>query len=440
MKSASWDEEVLPPEYVAGPQSPSPAVAKQQPNHNTSTKAGSEADAGIDLLVLPATLVPISQLSTASVPAGGGTVGDEAKTRTLMQKIGATNMLWLWKVAVRMLMMIAEAIVVSCMGAAIGNGAWTSLKHNYDGLDEGWSNIDNELVGFAVIPIAVSFLWCSIVAIVLIKRRPAHPLHPGVPLGIDLILCLVFIAPVIILRYCVTNVEEIGADRFIRDPDGGHENYYGYYTLVPNRTWVFTIASVRGTYTTTTYKTVVIPTTAATVPRSTAVSVTVAMRDELVGTPQQQLPPRVTSSVSSGADSGNEADFNNIKLTDIDNVDIEATEVIGFESIDTNIAAPEDADVNLFWTARQARLRELLVSFVLPCVVLLLHFTIFVWACSDRKQNKSRPRNAAIASNAPRNVRSRRHVMANANRHGQLTGGNPGVSKTREVVSASGLV
>lgn len=91
--------------------------------------------------------------------------------------------------------------------------------------------------------LAVSFVWCLMVILIYLLRRPPSPIHPGICVGIDLILWLGLIVTGLFTIGAVFVIWDYGSGGVIEDPSYGND-YDGHYILDPNGTWIYKITYV----------------------------------------------------------------------------------------------------------------------------------------------------------------------------------------------------
>ncbi|KAF2177427.1 hypothetical protein K469DRAFT_677185 [Zopfia rhizophila CBS 207.26] len=131
---------------------------------------------------------------------------------------------WLWKLSLRAALLVLGIIGVGCMGWAVQ----TSTSNYYGYLDDRW------MACWSLITFGCSIIWCAICILVLLLRRPPRPVHPGVAVGMDLVLWLAFIPTMLFAVLACISVLEFGRGGVIDQYDA-----YGYYWQAPNGTWVY---------------------------------------------------------------------------------------------------------------------------------------------------------------------------------------------------------
>ena len=77
-------------------------------------------------------------------------------------------------------------------------------------------------------------VWTLTYLLVLLARRPPRPVHPGVAVGLDLVLWLAYICTTLFVVVACVNVLSFGADGYI-----GRYSSSGSYTQTSDGTWVY---------------------------------------------------------------------------------------------------------------------------------------------------------------------------------------------------------
>ena len=90
----------------------------------------------------------------------------------------------------------------------------------------------------------VSFLWCLIVILVNLLRRPPRQPHPGIAVGIDLILWLGLIVTALFTIGSVITTASFGSNPNYLSAGTYNGHYDGKYSLASNGTWVYHITYV----------------------------------------------------------------------------------------------------------------------------------------------------------------------------------------------------
>ncbi|KAF2090123.1 hypothetical protein K490DRAFT_62999 [Saccharata proteae CBS 121410] len=111
-------------------------------------------------------------------------VETDAPTRT--SRFHFEEHLWIWKASLR-----AFTIIICLIGVIIF--AWAAAyKYSASYGDEYGDWLDGAVSGFYIIPLGLSIIFNFIVLLVLFLRK--RPAHPGIAVGIDLILWLALLA------------------------------------------------------------------------------------------------------------------------------------------------------------------------------------------------------------------------------------------------------
>ncbi|KAF2737850.1 hypothetical protein EJ04DRAFT_510037 [Polyplosphaeria fusca] len=144
---------------------------------------------------------------------------------SLLARLDAAESHWRWKLGLRAFLVITGLIGIGCVGWAVS--ATTKNPYTY-ALDDAWT------LPWALITFGISVLWCLTCMLVLFLRRPHAPVHPGVAVGVDLIIWLAFIATALFTLVGVLSVMRWGEGGTI-----GSYSAYGYYFQENNGTWVW---------------------------------------------------------------------------------------------------------------------------------------------------------------------------------------------------------
>lgn len=457
------------------PRSPSPTVIRSQPDHNSSSGSGTytsaEADARTDAPTRPE---PIADVSSAAEqhpfplpygPAGAAAVGDEG-TKTTMQKMAAADEHWMWKMSLRVLVLLVDIIAIGCIGAVMTEHSWSSLisVYEYDYFDE------SPVVPYALIPVrihkpftlcfsisllmdqpptqlGISFVWCAIVILVLFLRRPPRAVHPGVAVGIDLVLWLLFIPSILLTAYSASEVASFGSDTTVlEDPISYHSAYEGYYTMAPNGAWVYTITYTRSHYT---YGKRVAPATAMATVTATTTGNTVVITTMSTATATSSDDSSYFSNLYDDPESmsSDDDDYYSTYYAALYTTSSKTTRTTSRTSSKTSSTATpsavirdctheytscseQDAAINTLWHLRGHRLGRELAASVLQGIALLLHFILFVWACVDASRRNRKRRADVVTMDMLESMRSRSYIVVKADQAGQFMGGYPGVGQS----------
>lgn len=91
--------------------------------------------------------------------------------------------------------------------------------------------------------LSVSLVWCLIVILIYLLRRPPSPVHPGACVGVDLILWLGLIVTGLFTVGALIVLSDFGSGGYIDDLSY-QSAYSGHYNLLDNGTWVYKITYV----------------------------------------------------------------------------------------------------------------------------------------------------------------------------------------------------
>ncbi|KAF2702944.1 hypothetical protein K504DRAFT_189315 [Pleomassaria siparia CBS 279.74] len=147
-----------------------------------------------------------------------------AQTLGYREKLDAGEENWKWKLGLRVALVVVVIIGTGCVGGAMVQIVQPSESY--------WMSYDLWLLWPALITFGVSFIWCLICILVLLLRRPPRPVHPGVAVGMDLVLWMGYIITTwLVVSACISALT-LGSD-------GAIDSYssYGYYTQASNGTW-----------------------------------------------------------------------------------------------------------------------------------------------------------------------------------------------------------
>ena len=88
----------------------------------------------------------------------------------------------------------------------------------------------------------ISLIFCLVCILVPLLRRSHRPVHPGVAVGLDLVLWLAFILTGLVTVTLIYVSVQYGSDnRYVNDYDANGNYYSGTYHLASNGTWVFKV-------------------------------------------------------------------------------------------------------------------------------------------------------------------------------------------------------
>lgn len=155
--------------------------------------------------------------------------GVQPATPGLVRRLHEAEELWAWKMGLRVVTTVLAVIGIGCMGWAFSTRPMLQDVDFY-----GWG--DSYFVVWTLITFGASAIWCSICILVLLLRRPNKPVHPGVAVGIDLVLWLAYIPTAMFALLGLLSLLDWGAY-------GRLSTYYGTsrgdYEQAANGTWVW---------------------------------------------------------------------------------------------------------------------------------------------------------------------------------------------------------
>ncbi|KAF2472420.1 uncharacterized protein BDR25DRAFT_302613 [Lindgomyces ingoldianus] len=145
--------------------------------------------------------------------------------QTFRERLDAGEEYWRWKCGLRTVLVVIGLIGIGCMAWATQYAARGPYTYQ---LDDSWT------ICWTLITFSLTVVWCLVALLVLFLRRPPAPVHPGVAVGLDLVIWLAYIPTALFAIVGVMNVLNFGSD-------GTIANYssYGYYTQASNGTWVW---------------------------------------------------------------------------------------------------------------------------------------------------------------------------------------------------------
>jgi hypothetical protein len=253
---------------------------------------------------------------------------------------------WAWKLGIRVCICVVDVVGIGCVAGVVSNRLHLTTNPYLGYL------VDKETSPFALavvcpfslsfinceyrssanyiqIQLAISFVWSLVAILVRLLRQPPRPVHPGVIVGVDLVLWLTLIITALVTIAATISLNEFGLNPdYLLDPSYGG-GYKGNYYLAPNNTWVYNItyvwdeyrASDRLRYNSTSNQWYLLPLNTSDVTRDCS-------------------PPFAT-------------------------------------------CKEQDAFINALWQSKPQRFALDVTAVVAQIVVLLLHFALFVWACVD---------------------------------------------------------
>lgn len=284
--------------------------------------------------------------------------------QTYIQRLKAGEQHVFWKLGFRVVICVLDII-------AIGTSAWILTNalgfraNPYMGYFSGPT-----VSPWVLIVCSVSFIFCLVMILVLLLRKPPKPAHPGIAVGCDLVLWLAFIVTALFTTASVIYLSSFGNDAdYLSDPSYSSSDYSGNYYLAPNNTWVYNITSV------------------------------------------------YSSSSTSSSDYGGY--FYNYTRHDwqMNNTRPSTSSVQRDCSPDFDSCAGQDAYINALWHSKNQRVATEGVTTAVQWLNVLLHFILFVWACVDthRKNREAKQgRVNAVADRVLTDLQARGLITVNA--------------------------
>ncbi|KAF3046928.1 hypothetical protein E8E12_008048 [Didymella heteroderae] len=302
------------PEAAAAPQAPrAPQITTTSPAGHTTTIPNSppalaasvpaQAAANSTTPTSNATIMPPS--SAAPVPANPDRSADQDDL-TYNEQLNAVDRYWKFKMALKIAMILASIIGISCLGWALSTANKLPTDGGY-GYGSSWA------LPWGLITFSISLVWCAICIARFVLAK--QPVHPGVRVTMDLLLWLGFLVTALFTMYALFDLLYWGDDGNM-SYSLGYSTSYGDYVLQKNNTWVWETSEA---YSGVTYD-------------------------------------RVCNGSSS---------------------------YTYYEPLPFHNCAEMDAYVNTLWHEKGNRARVELTAVVTQWLGLLLHFTLFVWACVD---------------------------------------------------------
>ncbi|KAF2250954.1 hypothetical protein BU26DRAFT_549582 [Trematosphaeria pertusa] len=149
--------------------------------------------------------------------------------QTFREKLRAGDAHWPWQLGLRAITILVGIIGIGCTAWAVSKYTHNTYDFLYD-LEDSWS------IPWGLITFTISVIWSAICILVFLLRHTNRPVHPGVRVGIDLILWLAFIPTAMFAVVAVMSVVDWGQDGSL----GYYYSSYGYYQYIPsNGTWVW---------------------------------------------------------------------------------------------------------------------------------------------------------------------------------------------------------
>lgn len=307
--------------------------------------------------------------------------------------------------------------------------------------------------------------------LVLLLRRPPRAVHPGIAVGLDLVLWLTFIFTLLFTITAVLSLSEFGTDASqLQVPYYGYGSNAGSYSLAPNNSWVYVPSTDRYYYNGLAKETGA----ASSVSTATSVSVIVTVASTTMAiastTPAAVLPAVAAAAkravsdgfhFSSGQKSSAsyypynspyDSDYPYDSTDPYDSTYSDSyndpyteysTDSNGFyifptstatrngfggtgtvgaaSSTSTRDCTPEfasceqqDAFVNSLWHDKPRRYALDMLAAIIQGLAIILHFTLFVWACVDTHRRNRLRRTTAMTMDVLVDMRQRGYVMVPA--------------------------
>ncbi|CAK7274919.1 hypothetical protein SEPCBS119000_006420 [Sporothrix epigloea] len=384
--------------------------------------------------------------AAATPGAAGGAALADNQPKTFMQRMASSDEHWQWKLSLRVVLIVLDIIAIGAVAAIAAQSSNVNFSWFYD---DGVG-----VMPYVLIPLVLSLVWCLIVVLVLLLRRPPRAVHPGIAVGVDLVLWLVLIFT---LLFTVADVIGV-ADWFDDISELSGPYYYGNanaggYSLAPNDTWVWTRATVE--YNNNYYN--LVQKTDSTSPTSVAtlaVSATSTSGGAAATTPAPALSGAAkralgvasassipgTYSYDSSPDSSytyspysyapysdpEPYTYENRYTTDSNGYYVWITSTAtAFATAATSTAtrqcepeftscAQQDAYVNQMWHQKPRRFALDLIAAIIQGIAVVMHFTLFVWACVDTHRRNRLRRTNAMTMDVLQDMRQRGYVMVPA--------------------------
>lgn len=157
----------------------------------------------------------------------------EAARPSFLQRVQAGDEHALWKLGIRACILAFDIIGIGCtawlLSSLLGPSGVGSIYYD-----------TGAYIIWGLIPLGLSLIWCTIVLLAQILRKAKEPVHPGIPVGLDLVLWLAFVITALFaIGAAITEgyytPEDIVYDSSYTYSDG----WYGKWQLTNNDTWVF---------------------------------------------------------------------------------------------------------------------------------------------------------------------------------------------------------
>lgn len=306
-------------------------ITPAPPAHTTSTSPAPAAASTAPQANFsrPTTANGAPQNPPATAPANT----DPEPPRNLNDKLNNVDRYWKFKGAIQVV-----AIVIALIG--IGTIGWcvSSTPFN-DNLTYGWD--EYWTLWPALVTFAVSVIWCTACILFFVVKK--RSVHPGLRVALELLIWLSFIVTALFAMVSLFEIKQWGEyGNLDSSTPYGYSSSYGGYELQPNNTWVWE-------------------------------------------------PPKDTSSSSSNYPYDDDS-TSTISTTYTRPCDRNSTSTYSsYSSSYFSSCAEQDAYVNKLWAEKPHRYSVELTGVVCQWFLLVLHFTLFVWACVDcHRYNRSK--------------------------------------------------
>lgn len=286
----------------------------------------------------PTTANAAPQHPVAATPAAPGaalpttTNTDPEAPKNLNDKLNNVDRYWKFKGAIQLV-----AIIIGLIG--IGTIGWcVSTTPFNDNLTYGWD--EYWTLWPSLVTFAVSVIWCAACILFLVVKK--RGIHPGLRVALELLLWLSFIVTALFAMVSLFEIRQWGEYGDLSSSSYSYSSSYGGYELQPNNTWVWE-------------------------------------------------PPKDTSSSSNNYPYGDDS-TSTISTTYTRPCDRNSSSTYSsYSSSYFSSCAEQDAYVNKLWAEKPHRESVELTGVVCQWFLMVLHFTLFVWACVDcHRYNRSK--------------------------------------------------
>ncbi|OAA66984.1 hypothetical protein SPI_01560 [Niveomyces insectorum RCEF 264] len=234
-------QDYVPPTAASAPRSP--AYGSDDAGPSVRFAANTPSSPPIQSGAVPRAGFPFPEATAvepmlgAAAGAGAGAAanagGRGGGWKAFSERLSASDKGWQWKQGLR---------IILCITDLIGIGVVAGSMHDpFTYSDTNYADTNSFVLPFCLITFGLSFIWCLTVILVQAFRRPPRPVHPGVAVGLDLVLWLAFIVTLLVAIVAVIDVANFGSD-----PNNLGNPFYSYsgnddgsYSLAPNGTWVY---------------------------------------------------------------------------------------------------------------------------------------------------------------------------------------------------------